>query len=187
MRPAVATGICALLLFLFLMRDRGTPVKSTSQGSQAQAAKATTTEKTKTKRTKPPFVFAPRQARVYSRPIPIDRASDIAALSQSQNADERALGDAWDAAVIASLEEHYEETKKCLEGYLQGKAKGEAREWVLYLEIVDSEVVEVWAPEWPYDFRAKEFGCFARAIEGARIEGIRDERRLLKTDIALVL
>jgi hypothetical protein len=108
-------------------------------------------------------------------------------LSKSKDKETQALGDAWDAALMARMEEHYKETSECLRDFAVDKPKGDTREWVLYLEVVEGEVVEVWSPEWPFDFRTKEGGCFARAIEGARLEGLRDERRLLKIDFALVL
>jgi len=178
-------AVVAVVLLLFVdPPGAGAGAKRKAAEVEAEAPSgAKRKEPGKATKAKPVFVFGQRQARVYARPIPIDRAEDISELSRRGDP----LGDAWDSAVMASLEENYEETKECLEDFFVGKAKGDAREWMLYLEVVDSEIVEVWSPEWPPDFRSKEGGCFARAIEGTRLEGLRDERRLLKTDFALVL
>jgi len=179
-------AVVAVVLLLFVDppgAGAGAKRKAAEVEAEAQSGAKREPGKATKAKAKPAFVFGQRQARVYAKPIPIDKADDISELSRRGDP----IGDAWDTALMASLEENYEETKQCLEGFFVGKDKGDAREWILYLEVVDSEIVEVWSPEWPPDFRAKEGGCFARAIEGTRLTGLRDERRLLKTDFALVL
>jgi hypothetical protein len=117
-----------------------------------------------------------------SHAIPIDRAVTMSSLVDAPETKE--IGEAWQSAIVVRMQDSYDAISECLRDYRR-ESKADAVEWPAYLEVIDSEIVEVWSPEWPPGFTEREARCF-NALVGTRIQA-RDPRRLIREDFALVL